>query len=178
MREWNPPYVKWFVGAKCNIVYNALDRHMGTPVQERSPSTGKPRTASAPLSYRELYEDVNRFANALKSLGIKKGDRVVVYLPRIPEQIVAMLAIARIGAVHSVVFSAFTAKALRQRIQDAEAKAVICSDGYQYAGKLVQKKADVDEAVPNRPPSTKSSSSARAGIDVACSRDATTGTTS
>ena len=148
VREWNFPYVKWFVGGKTNIVYNALDRHMGTPVQDRvafywESEAGERRA----ISYRQLYAEVNRFANALKDLGIKKGDRVVIYLPRVPEQIVAMLATARIGAVHSVVFSAFTAPALRQRIEDAEAKAVICADGYQYAGKLVEKKPDVDEAV-------------------------------
>ena len=148
VREWNPPYVKWFVDAQCNIVYNALDRHMGTPVQDKvafywEAEDGATRT----ISYRELYAEVNRFAHALKNLGIKKGDRVIVYLPRVPEQIVAMLAVARIGAVHSVVFSAFTAKALAQRIEDAGAKAVICADGYQYAGKLVEKKSEVDAAI-------------------------------
>ncbi|MFO7319197.1 MAG: acetate--CoA ligase [Limnochordia bacterium] len=148
VREWNPPYVKWFLDAQCNIVYNALDRHMGTPVQDKvafywEAEDGATRT----VSYRELYAEVNRFANALKSLGITKGDRVVIYLPRIIEQVVAMLAVARIGAVHSVVFSAFTARALAQRIEDAQAKAVICADGYQYAGKLVEKKAEVDEAI-------------------------------
>ena len=148
VKEWNPPYVKWFVGGKTNIVYNALDRHMGTPVQDKvafywESEAGQRRT----ISYRELYQEVNKFASALKKLGIKKGDRVVIYLPRIPEQIVAMLAVARIGAVHSVVFSAFTARALRQRVEDAQATALITTDAYQYAGKLVQKKADVDEGI-------------------------------
>ncbi len=150
--EWNPPYVKWFVGATTNIVYNALDRHMATPVKNKvafywEGEDGSTRT----VSYAELYREVNRLANALRQLGIARGDRVVIYLPRIPEQIVAMLAVARIGAVHSVVFSAFTAPALRDRIQDAEAKAVITADGYPYAGKLVPKKADVDAALESCP---------------------------
>ena len=146
--EWNPPYAQWFLGAECNIVYNALDRHLGTPVESKvafhwEGESGERKS----ITYRELYAEVCRLANALKSLGIGKGDRVVVYLPRIPEQIATMLAVARIGAVHSVVFSAFTANALRQRIEDAEAKAVICADGYQYAGKMVEKKAEVDQAI-------------------------------
>lgn len=148
VKQWKPPYVKWFVDAKCNIVYNALDRHMGTPIQDKvafywEGESGEKRT----LSYRDLYDEVNRLANALKDQGIKKGDTVIIYLPRVPEQIISMLAVARIGAVHSVVFSAFTSRALNQRVEDAQAKAVICSDGYQYAGKDVPKKPDVDEAI-------------------------------
>ena len=167
VREWNAPYVKWFLDAECNIVYNALDRHMGTPVQDKvafywEAEDGEQRA----VSYRELYREVNRFANALKGLGIQKGDRVVIYLPRIPEQIVAMLAVARIGAVHSVVFSAFTARALAQRIEDAQAKAVICTDGYQYAGKIVEKKADVDEAVAQVGTVEKVIVVRRAGLDI------------
>ena len=146
--QWNPPYAQWFLGAECNIVYNALDRHLGTPVENKvafhwEGESGEKKS----ITYRELHGEVCRLANALKSLGVEKGDRVVVYLPRIPEQIAAMLAVARIGAVHSVVFSAFTANALRQRIEDAEAKAVICADGYQYAGKMVEKKVEVDQAI-------------------------------
>ncbi|HET7558764.1 MAG TPA: acetate--CoA ligase [Limnochordia bacterium] len=146
--EWNPPYAKWFVGAECNIVYNALDRHMQTDVKNRvafywEGESGNRQT----ISYADLYRDTCKLANGLKSLGIKKGDRVVIYMPRIPEQIVAMLAVARIGAVHSVVFSAFTAPALKQRADDAEASAIITVDGYVYAGKDVPKKPDVDEAL-------------------------------
>lgn len=148
VREWNPPYVKWFEGAQCNIVYNALDRHMKTDVKNRVAFHWEGEDGSSrAITYRELYEEVNRFASALTRLGITKGDRVVIYLPRVPEQIVAMLAVARIGAVHSVVFSAFTSSALRDRVQDAQAKAVITSDGYVYAGKLVEKKPDVDTAL-------------------------------
>lgn len=148
VKEWNTPYVKWFTGAKTNIVYNSLDRHMGTPTQDKvafywESEAGEQKA----LSYRQLYTEVNRFASALKKQGIKKGDRVIIYLPRIPEQIVAMLAVARIGAVHSVVFSAFTANALRQRAEDAEATALIGTDGYHYAGKLVEKKPDIDEGI-------------------------------
>src|SRR5690606_40017798 len=111
-----------FLDAEYNLVDNILGRNMRTPVQDKvdfywEAEDGEQRA----VSYRELYREVNRFANALKGLGIQKGDRVVIYLPRIPEQIVAMLAVARIGAVHSVVFSAFTARALAQRIEDAQA---------------------------------------------------------
>ncbi|REJ37262.1 MAG: acetate--CoA ligase [Bacillota bacterium] len=148
VRRWEPPYVQWFVGAQCNIVHNALDRHMRTPVRNKvafywEGEDGSRRT----LSYADLYREVNRAASALSKLGIQKGDRVIIYLPRIPEQIIAMLAVARLGAVHSVVYSAFSAQALRDRINDAQAKAVIACDGYFYQGKLVERKSVVDEAL-------------------------------
>lgn len=148
VRNWAYPYVEWFKDGKCNIVYNALDRHMETDVKNKVAFYWESESGeSRAISYLQLYQDVNRLANALRQLGIQKGDRVIVYMPRIPEQIVAMLAIARIGAVHSVVFSAFTANALKNRIVDAEAKAVITVDGYHYAGKLIPKKNDVDLAL-------------------------------
>ncbi|HEX6970862.1 MAG TPA: acetate--CoA ligase [Limnochordia bacterium] len=152
VREWNPPYAKWFVGAQCNITYNCLDRHMETPVRDKvafylEREDGSTRT----VSYRDLYNQVNRCASALAKLGVKAGDRVVIYLPRVLEQIVAMLAVARLGAVHSVVFSAFNAQALRDRAEDAGAKVIITSDGYTYGGKLVERKSAVDEAAKHLP---------------------------
>src|SRR5690625_1320813 len=167
VRNWSDPYIEWFKDAKCNIVYNALDRHMETDVKNKvafywESESGECRA----ISYQQLYLEVNRFANALWQLGIRKGDRVIVYLPRIPEQIVAMLAIARLGAVHSVVFSAFTANALKNRISDAEAKAIITADGYIYGGKMIRKKQDVDSAL--QEPNTVEHVIVvpRAGIDV------------
>ena len=146
--EWNAPDAKWFVGGKTNIVYNALDRHMTTPVRNKvalywEGEDGSRRT----ISYSDLFEEVCKFANALNSLGITEGDRIVIYMPRVPEQIVAMLAAARAGIVHSVVYSGFSAQALRDRVQDAEAKAVITADGYYYRGKVVTLKSIVDDAV-------------------------------
>ena len=145
--EWQTPDAKWFVDGKFNIVYNCLDRHMGTPVQNRVAYFWEGEEGSRKVyTYAELYRAVNRFASGLRRLGIQKGDRVCIYLPRIPEQIIAMLAVARIGAIHSVVFSGFSAQALRNRILDAEAKAVITVDGYYYRQKLFNLKAVVDEA--------------------------------
>ncbi len=146
--DWQPPYAKWFVGGETNIVYNALDRHMSTPTRNKvafywEGEDGTSRT----ISYSDLYYDVCRFAAALQNMGITEGDRIVIYMPRIPEQVVAMMAAARIGVVHSVVYSGFSAQALRDRVQDAEAKAVITSDGYYYRGKVVGLKSIVDDAV-------------------------------
>lgn len=150
--DWKPPHAKFFLGGQTNIVYNCLDRHMGTPTEKKiafywESEDGK----TSAMSYGDLYHAVSRFAGALKKLGIKKGDRVGIYMPRIPEIIIAMLAVARIGAVHSVVFSAFSATALKERLEDAQAKAVITSDGYLYRGKPVLLKAMVDKAVSECP---------------------------
>lgn len=144
--EWDYPKAKWFLGAKVNIVHNALDRHMNTWRRNKvalywEGQDGSSRT----LSYADLYREVNRFANALKELGIKKGDRVTIYLPRIPEQMIAMLATAKIGAIHSVVYSGFSAGALKDRIVDAEAKVVVTADGGYYRNKIVPLKDTVDE---------------------------------
>ena len=130
--EWKYPWAKWFVGGKCNISYNCLDRHVRTWRKNKVAvmwvgETGDERV----FTYGELYRQVNRCANALKALGLRQGDRVTIYLPKIPEQIVAMLACARIGVIHSVVYSGFSAPALASRIQDAEARLVITADvGY------------------------------------------------
>ena len=169
--DWQSPDAKWFIGGKTNICYNALDRHMSTPVRNRvafywEGEDGSTRT----VSYSDLYYEVSRFANALKSLGIERGDRVIIYLPRIPEQWVAMLAIARIGAVHSVVYSGLSAQALRDRAQDAEAKAVITSDGFLFRGKVVGLKDIVDAAVRECPTVKKVITVKRAGNDISWHR--------
>jgi acetyl-CoA synthetase len=146
--QWEPPHAKWFVGGKLNAAYNCLDRHL----------EGERRTKTALLwegepgdklsyTYEELHREVGRAANALKDLGITKGDRVAIYLPMIPEAAVAMLACARIGAAHSVVFGGFSAESLRDRIRDAEAKLLITADGGYRRGGVVPLKQSADEAV-------------------------------
>jgi acetyl-CoA synthetase len=146
------PFFKWFVGGKFNIVYNCLDRHMDTPVRDKvafywEGDDGSTRT----LTYKDLYVMTNRLAKGLQNLGIKKGDRVAIYMPAIPEQIAAVLAVARLGAVHTVVFGGFAASALRDRIIDAEAKVVITADGNYRGGKLIELKKLADEAVAETP---------------------------
>jgi acetyl-CoA synthetase len=150
--EWNDPYVKWFVGATCNITQGCLDQHMTTWRRNKvayywEGEDGRRIT----YTYADLYRAVNRFANALSRLGVEKGDRVVMYMPRIMEQIIAMLAVARLGAIHSIVYSGFSHQALADRIQDGEAKIVITADGSSYRGKTLDLKSVVDEAVKNCP---------------------------
>jgi acetyl-CoA synthetase len=169
--DWQYPYAKWFVGAETNIVYNALDRHMSTPTRNKvafywEGEDGSSRT----ISYSDLYYEVTKFCNALTNLGLKAGDRVVIYMPRIPEQIVAMMGAARAGIVHSVVYSGFSSAALRDRIQDAEAKAVITADGYYYRGKVVGLKSIVDDAVRQSPSVKKVITVKRAANDVTMHR--------
>jgi acetyl-CoA synthetase len=150
--EWNYPWAKWFVGATCNITYNCLDRHVKTWRKNKVAViwVGE-NNEERVITYGELYRQVNRCANALKKLGIEKGDRVTIYLPKVPEQIVAMLACARIGAIHSVVYSGFSAPALTNRIQDAESKLVITADVGFDRGKVLSLKPVVDQAVANSP---------------------------
>ncbi|MCH8255837.1 MAG: acetate--CoA ligase, partial [Gemmatimonadetes bacterium] len=150
--QWDPPHAKWFVGGKTNISYNCLDRHLDGPRADKTAFIweGEPGDTRT-LTYRELHHEVCKFANVLKGLGITKGDRVCIYLPMIPELPIAMLACARIGAVHSVVFGGFSAKALVDRITDQEAKAVITADGGWRRGTVVALKAAVDEALPSTP---------------------------
>ena len=123
--EWNEPFSKWFVGGQINISYNCLDRHLSTWRKNKAAiiwegEPGDNRT----LTYQQLHQEVCKFANALKSLGVDKGDRVAIYMPMIPELPVAMLACARIGATHSIVFGGFSSEALKDRINDAAAKAL------------------------------------------------------
>ncbi len=142
------PFYKWFTGAKCNIVYNALDRHIETANKNKLALIweGEPGDTKK-MTYYELYRAVNKFANALRSLGIKKGDRVVLYMPPLPETMIALLAVAKVGAVHSMVFAGFSAKALRDRINDAQAKLVITADGFYRNGRVINLKTIVDDAM-------------------------------
>ncbi|GJL55244.1 MAG: acetyl-coenzyme A synthetase [Nitrospirales bacterium] len=150
--EWNYPWAKWFVDGTCNISYNCLDRHVNSWRKNKVAviwvgEEGEERI----FTYAELHRQVNKCANALKALGLSKSDRVTIYLPKIPEQIVAMLACARIGLIHSVVYSGFSAKALQARIQDAESKLVITADVGYDRSKTIPLKPVVDEAVNNCP---------------------------
>jgi acetyl-CoA synthetase len=150
--EWNAPWAKWFLGGRINLSYNCLDRHVQTERKDKpaliwESEPGEVRT----LTYQQLLFEVQKFANVLKSLGIKKGDRVAIYMGMTPELPVAMLACARIGAVHSVVFGGFSANALVDRITDAQAVAVITQDGTFRRGTEVRLKAAVDEALPSCP---------------------------
>ncbi len=144
----DPPFFKWFTGAKCNIVYNALDRHIETANKNKLALIweGEPGD-SKKMTYYELYRAVNKFANALRSLGIGKGDRVVIYMPPLPETMIALLSVAKVGAIHSMVFAGFSAKALRDRIDDAQAKLVITADGFYRNGRVINLKSIVDEAL-------------------------------
>mgnify|MGYP003351609554 FL=1 len=144
----NPPFAKWFADGQINASYNCLDRHVEAGLGGRIALLfeGEPGD-SASYTYQELLNETKKAANALLSLGITEGDRVVIYSPMIPDTIIAMLAVARIGAVHSVVFGGFSADALRNRINDAEAKLVITADGGFRKGKAHELKVAVDEAL-------------------------------
>ncbi len=146
--EWNFPFAKWFVGGKINASYNCLDRHLTDGRRNKVAFIweGEPGDSRI-LTYQMLADEVGRAANALKSLGIKEGDRVAIYMPLIPEAAIAMLACARIGAIHSVVFGGFSAEALADRINDAEAKLVITADAGWRRGSQVDLKGNVDEAL-------------------------------
>ena len=145
--EWNPPFYKWFVNGKINASYNAVDRHIKTWRRNKAAIIWEPEPTneqSRVLTYQDLYREVNKFANVLKSLGVQKGDSVGIYLPMIPEVQIAMLACARIGAIHSVVFSAFSGQSLKDRMEDAEAKVLVTADGYYRRGKVVDLKRQAD----------------------------------
>ena len=150
--EWDLPFAKWFVGGTLNVSYNCLDRHVqaGLGAKVAYHWEGEPGDTRT-ISYAELLDDVCRCANALKALGVQKGDRVAIYLPMIPELPVAMLACARIGAPHTVVFAGFSATALADRINDAEAKVLITADGSWRRGKVVALKGNADEALAQTP---------------------------
>jgi acetyl-CoA synthetase len=149
--EWRPPFVKWFVGAKTNASYNCLDRHLAE--RGSKPAIvfeGEPGDQRV-WTYAELHAHVCRFANVLKSRGYKAGDRAIIYMPMVPEAVVAMLACARLGITHSVVFGGFSAEALKARIQDLDAHLVLTADGGWRRGKEVRLKAAVDEALADCP---------------------------
>ncbi|MFA4825190.1 MAG: acetate--CoA ligase [Methanoregula sp.] len=152
VKEWNYPYVKWFTNAKLNITANCLDRHVNDNRRNKVALIWRGEEGRERIfTYQKLLSQVSRFANALKKIGVKKGDCVCIYMPLVPEQLIAMLACARIGAIHNVVFGGFGAGALNMRIQDAEAKVVITADISIRRGKAIQLKAIVDEAIMNAP---------------------------
>ena len=147
--EWDPPHAKWFVGGTLNIADNCLDRHIEAGRGDRVAYhwEGEPVDERRTITYAELHEDVCRFANVLKAKGVGKGDRVAIYLPMIPELPVAMLACARIGAIHSVVFAGFSSQALADRIDDADARLVITADGANRRGNTIGLKEAVDAGI-------------------------------
>jgi len=150
--EWNAPWAKWFVGGKLNVAHNCVDRHAASARRNKAAIIweGEPGDSRV-LTFGMLQFEVNRFANGLKSLGVKKGDRVAIYLGMVPELAVAMLACAKIGAPHSVVFGGFSAESLRERINDAKAKVLVTCDGSWRRGNVVPLKANADEALTGTP---------------------------
>src|SRR6516162_7025681 len=152
--QWKEPFAKWFVGGKLNVSYNCLDRHLGTATANKAALIweGEPAGPGKPgeertLTYQQLHHEVCQFANVLKRNGVQKGDRVLIYLPMVPEAAVAMFACARIGAVHSVVFGGFSAQSVADRINDSQAKLVVTADGGFRRGTVVPLKQNVDEAL-------------------------------
>ena len=159
---------EWFVGGKLNVAYNCIDRHLTTWRKNKAAIVweGEPEGERRTYTYQDLYYEVCRFANVLKKHGVKKGDRVSIYLPMIPELPIALLACARIGAIHSVVFGGFSAEALRDRIQDCGSDTVICCDGYYRNGKVVGSKANADAAMADSPSVKRAFVVKRAGPEV------------
>jgi acetyl-CoA synthetase len=150
--DWQPPHAKWFVGGKINASVNCLDRHLNGPRRNKAAliwegEPGDQRT----LTYFDLHREVSKFANVLKSLGVRKGDRVALYMPLVPELAIAMLACARIGAVHSVVFGGFSAESLRDRINDSQVTLLVTADGGYRRGQIVALKQIADEALQATP---------------------------
>ncbi|HUS14008.1 MAG TPA: acetate--CoA ligase [Chloroflexia bacterium] len=167
--EWTEePFFSWFAGGKFNVCYNCLDRHQGTPVWDRIAYywEGEDPAETRTLTYAELHREVNRFAHALLDSGVKRGDRVTIYMSRCPELIVAMLAVARIGAVHSIIFGGFAAQAIIDRVADADARTIITIDGYPYNGKQLNLKAIVDHALEKLPDVERVIVVRRSGMDV------------
>ena len=150
--DWQPPHARWFVGGKLNASYNCLDRHLSGPRRNQAALIweGEPGDTRV-YTYWDLHREVSRFANVLKHLGVGKGDRVAIYLPMVPEAIIAMLACARIGAPHSVVFGGFSSDSLRDRINDAEAKLLVTADGGFRRGRVVALKEAADVALKETP---------------------------
>lgn len=175
-KKWNKVLVEdfpkakhsWFIGGKLNVSYNCVDRHCKTWRRNKAAIIwqGEPLNESKTLTYQELYYEVNKFANVLKKLGVKKGDRVTIYLPMIPELVISMLACARIGAIHSIVFGGFSAEALSDRIADCQSNILICADGYYRNGKTVASKAGADNAMAANPSIKTAIVVKRAGCEV------------
>ncbi len=152
--EWNLPFSRWFINGKLNVCYNCLDKHLSTPTADKTAiiwegelmQNGKPIDKKS-YTYRQLLSEVSLFANVLKHHGVKKGDRVIIYLPIIPEAVFAMLACARIGAIHSVIFAGFSPSAIADRTEDCQASLIITADHSYRRGKLIPLKDNVDKAI-------------------------------
>jgi acetyl-CoA synthetase len=150
--RWTPPHAEWFSGGRLNAAWNCLDRHVAGPRRNKAALIWEGEPGDRRIyTYHQLHREVGRFANALKSLGVQRGDRVAIYLPMVPEAVIAMLACARIGAPHSVVFGGFSAESLRDRIVDAEARVLITADGGFRRGRVVPLKKAADAAVAECP---------------------------
>ena len=145
--DWQPPFARWFVGGTINASYNALDVHQDTKSQKPAILWEGENGDSRILTYGQILTEVQKFSNVLKSLGVEKGDRVTLYLPMIPELPIAMLACARIGATHTVIFSGFSATSIRDRVDDSKSKLIVTADGGYRRGKIVKLKEVVDEAI-------------------------------
>ncbi|HSU65331.1 MAG TPA: acetate--CoA ligase, partial [Tepidisphaeraceae bacterium] len=154
--DWQPPYAKWFVGGQLNASYVCLDAQIDKGLGDKAailwegePESGRPGSGGSVhrISYRQLRDDVCRFANGLKKLGVKKGDRVTIYMPMVPEAAIAMLACVRLGAAHSVIFGGFSSQAIADRVEDAKSNLIITADGGFRRGNVVPLKANVDEAL-------------------------------
>jgi len=150
--KWALPHAKWFSGGYLNLAENCLDRHLGTPREHKAAIIfeGEPGDVRT-LTYRQLHREVCKFSNVLTLLGLKKGDRAAIYLPMVPEAAVAMLACARLGVVHTVIFGGFSAEAIKDRVNDCQAKLIITADGGWRRGRVIELKASVDRALPNTP---------------------------
>jgi acetyl-CoA synthetase len=146
--QWHLPHAKWFLGGQLNVAENCLDRHLGTARENKAALIfeGEPGDVRT-LTYKQLHREVCRFANVLTSLGLAKGDRVAIYMPMVPESAVAMLASARLGLIHTVIFGGFSSEAIKDRVNDCQAKLIITADGGFRRGKVVELKANVDRAV-------------------------------
>ena len=143
--QWNPPFARWFVGGKINASYNALDVHQESKSEKPAILWEGEDGTDRKITYNEMFVQVKKLANVLKSLGVKKGDRVTIYLPMIPELPISMLACARIGAIHTVVFSGFSSKSLSDRVEDSQSKIIITADGGYRKGKIINLKEIVDD---------------------------------
>ena len=145
--EWKPPFARWFLGGTINASYNALDVHQGQKSGKSAILWEGEDGTSRNLTYGDMYIEVQKFANVLKSLGVKKGERVTIYLPMVPELVIAMHACARIGAIHSVIFSGFSIASIKDRIIDSHSEVIITADGGYRRGKVIELKSTIDEAI-------------------------------
>ena len=145
--DWQPPFAKWFVGGTINASHNALDVHQKTKSCKSAILWDGENGESRVITYGEMFFQVKKFSNVLKSLGVKKGDRVTIYLPMVPELPIAMLACARIGAIHTVIFSGFSSTSIKDRITDSHSKVVVTADGGYRRGKIVKLKEVIDDAI-------------------------------